>query len=429
MSATPCVMIYNPLTGHGHLDSWNALFVAFLLERGWRVVSLSPGDADLRLRLAQKGLLSHPHLYIGEWDHPQRSFGERVRGRIKRTTELFVKNISGLWQKSPSAERECDATNNETVSDPEAGYLIPMEFAQRVRSVSKEAPWHPDFVFNMYMDLYRTDTASWQRFEAIQKISWAGIRFVPTDINGTAPKEAYYDLRSLRGMCFLDEEICARYRQQRPQQSFGYLPDITETALPETPSQLVAEIQALARGRLIVFMGGTIGSNKNLDRWAQVIKLANPEKWFFVQIGEVHVNNLTAEDRIAFEELQHNPKEHFFMLTEYLPDERVFNEVITASDILFAVYRNFTISSNMPGKAAAFNKPILVASGHLMGRRVEEYSIGRLVSEERPDLMLAQLERLADAPPSPESFAAYRHDFSHAALCDNFFEFLEKSCA
>ncbi len=429
MSAAPCVMIYNPLSGHGHLDSWNALFVAFLLERGWRVVSLSPGAVDLRLRLAQKELLSHPHLYIAKWDHPQRSFGERVRGRIKRTTESFVKNISGLWQKSSSAERAYDVTNNEAASDPEAGYLIPMEFAQRVRSVSKEAPWHPDFVFNMYMDLYRTDTASWHLFEKIQKINWAGIRFVPTALNDTAPKEAYYDLRSLRGMCFLDEEVCVPYRQQRPQQSFGYLPDITETALPETPSRLVAEIQALARGRLIVFMGGTIGSNKNLDRWAQVIKLANPKKWFFVQIGEVHVNNLTAEDRIAFEELQNNPKEHFFMLTEYLPDERVFNEVIAASDILFAVYRNFTISSNMPGKAAAFNKPILVASGHLMGRRVEEYSIGRSVSEERPDLMLEQLDRLVDLPPSLESFAAYRHDFSHAALCDNFFEFLEKASA
>jgi hypothetical protein len=176
-------------------------------------------------------------------------------------------------------------------------------------------------------------------------------------------------------------------------------------------------------------MGGTIGSNKNLDRWAQVIKLANPEKWFFVQIGEVHINNLTTEDRMAFEELQHNPKEHLFMLTEYLQDERVFNEVISASDILFAVYRNFTISSNMPGKAAAFNKPILAASGHLMGRRVEEYGIGRSVSEERPDLMLEQLDRLVDSPPSSESFATYRHDFSHAALCDNFFEFLEKASA
>ena len=83
----------------------------------------------------------------------------------------------------------------------------------------------------------------------------------------------------------------------------------------------------------------------------------------------------------------------------------------------------------MPGKAAAFDKPILVASGYLMGRRIEEYRIGRSVSEERPDLMLAQLERLVEAPPSPESFAAYRHDFSHAALCDNFFEFLEKASA
>jgi hypothetical protein len=405
----PCVMIYNPLSGHGHLDSWNALFVGFLLERGYHVVSLSPGAEDLRARLSYKGLLSHPQLYVARWGHPQRSLYERVRGRLMRIIKRSTQDTSSIPK-----------------NDPEAGYLLPTEFAQRVRSVAHEAPWRPDFVFNMYMDLYRTDRASWQPFDAIQKIGWAGIRFVPSALEGASGKEAYYELSSLRGMCFLDEDVCKQYRQSRPQQTFGYLPDITETALPETVSALVSEIKKRACGRTIVFMGGTIGSNKNLDRWCQVIKLAEPNKWFFVQIGEVHINNLLPEERIAFAEMQSTVRENLFLKAEYLQDEKVFNEVIHASDILFAVYRNFVISSNMPGKAAAFNKPILVASGHLMGSRVEQYMIGRSVSEDSPQLMLEQLEALVQSPPSLEAYAAYRRDFSHAALCHNFFEFLDK---
>ena len=36
-SGRPCILVYNPLAGHGHLDSWNALFVSLLLAGGYRV--------------------------------------------------------------------------------------------------------------------------------------------------------------------------------------------------------------------------------------------------------------------------------------------------------------------------------------------------------------------------------------------------------
>ena len=61
-----------------------------------------------------------------------------------------------------------------------------------------------------------------------------------------------------------------------------------------------------------------------------------------------------------------SPPENFFSHTEYLPDETQFNAIINASDIIFAAYKDFTISSNMPGKAAAFDKPILVSTGYLL---------------------------------------------------------------
>lgn len=430
------ILIYNPISNHGHLDSWNALFIAFLLERGWRVIALTPAADALRARLALKGVVDHKNLWISEWGYPQRSLFERIRGRLKR---IGVKLIQALLPTNPASLSFDANVNSEPLSkerDPEANYLLPTEFAQRVRTALQKSPWRANFVFNMYMDLYRTDTASWRLFNAIQKMPWAGIRFVPRSLElssansaSSNEQEAYFQLKTLRGMCFLDVEICGAYQNRLPDKTFGYLPDMTEVALPEVASSLAKDLKARANGRSIVFLGGSIGGKKNLTHWARVIELADPAKWFFVQIGEVFENTLSLEEQTIYRQLQTSSRENFFMKAEYLPDERAFNEIILASDILFAVYRNFTISSNMLGKAAAFNKPILVAQGHLMAKRVEQYQIGRTVNEDDPTQMLKQLIALVDAPPSPDAFAAYRQDFSHEALCHHFFNFLDKAVA
>jgi hypothetical protein len=425
------ILLYNPISGHGHLDSWNALFVSFLLEAGWYVTSLSPGAADLQNRLTQKKLATHPNLRILEWRTPKRRLSERIRAKLVR---MFQKSLQALSQP--------------VVNELEASYLQPQEFAQRVQDAflqlksgsRRQAINPPEFVFNMYMDLYRPDELGWAPFAQVNKLPWAGIRFVPSPVLDATtdaplqPTEAYYQLPSLAGMCFLDEPLCQQYVERLPQKAFGYLPDITETSLPAQQSEVVTEIKRRAAGRKIVFLGGTIGRNKNLSRWFELIALANPRQWFFVQIGEVHEQNLSAADLAGYQQALKEMPEHVYIKTEYLPDERVFNEVIAASDILFAVYRKFSISSNMPGKAAAFEKPILVAEGYLMAERVNQYQIGLSVPEEDPKQMLEALEALA-APLEArtkgrtEHFAAYRRDFSHEALKARFFAFLEKAMA
>lgn len=425
------ILLYNPISGHGHLDSWNALFVSFLLEAGWQVASLSPGAADLQDRLTQKKLATHPNLRILEWRTPKRRLSERVRAKLVR---MFQPRLQ--------------SSNKPVINELEASYLQPQEFAQRVQDAflqlnegSRQSLLHPpQFVFNMYMDLYRPDELGWAPFAQANKLPWAGIRFVPSPVLDATtnaplqPTEAYYQLPTLTGMCLLDEPLSQLYVERLPQKVFGYLPDITETSLPEQPSEVVLEIKRRAAGRKIVFLGGTIGSNKNLSRWFELIAMANPRQWFFVQIGEVHEQNLSVADLAAYQQALAEKLEHVYIKTEYLPDERVFNEVIAASDILFAVYRKFSISSNMPGKAAAFEKPILVAEGYLMAERVNQYQIGLSVPEEDPKQMLGALEQLAAAPEArtkgrTEHFAAYRHDFSHEALKARFFAFLEQAMA
>ena len=403
----PCILVYNPISGHGHLDSWNAMFISILLNAGWRVNALTPDSRDLIKRLKTKGQDQSQWLNVIDWSDLRPSIFQRILNRAQII--LKIKNVK-----------------RTELSDLDPRYLDPLEIARRVNDSLSRCKWRPEIVFNMYMDMYPVEGSRWHQFEQLNKLPWAGIRFVPT----SEMTEAYYNQSLFKGMCFLDQQVCKKAQLIKPEKVFGYLPDITENALPETKSDLVQSIKIKAAGRKIVFMGGTIGGNKNLSRWYQLIAKADPAKFYFVQIGEMFENTLTNEDAIELVKIRAHCPENLFIKLEYLTDETLFNEVIQASDIIFAVYRNFKISSNMPGKAAAFSKPIMVAEGYLMGERVKRYGIGATVAEDDIEAMLSALAKLANQTQALEAqFEAYRRDFSVDALSLKLNDFLKRCMA
>lgn len=403
-SSPTTILLYNPISGHGHLDSWNAMFVSILLDAGWCVNALTPDAQELIGRLKSKNQKSLERLHLLDWNILRPSFAQRLLGRLQR--------LIGIQSR-----------NQDDTKDLDPRFLDPLEFGRRIKASIKKCKWQPSIVFNMYMDMYPSEGARWLQFEALNQLPWTGIRFVPTPNHS----EIYYKQTTFKGMCFLDESICNNARNALPQKVFGYLPDITENALPLTESTLVREIKNKANGRKIVFMGGTIGGNKNLARWYQLINKADSKKFYFLQIGEMFEDTLTNDDALELAKIKKQCPENLYIKLEYLPDESMFNEVIQASDIIFAVYRNFKISSNMPGKAAAFNKPILVAEGYLMGDRVSQYRIGLAVAENDVDAMLAAMITLVNASESMAGqFEAYRRDFSIEVLSGHMIGFLNK---
>lgn len=458
----PCILVYNPISGHGHLDSWNAMFIAILLEKGWDVLALTPDVPALLSRLAQKGMANSPHLHVLDHNASVTDIGWlALRARMQRAwqwwnifgnhyfyrrpgsetmadmpflvywkTRLFQKVVPFLFRASYflyaryhriRKPREVSSDRDEH----EAGYLNPVDFARRIRAALQKSALKPELVFNMYMDMYRSSTDSWNKFAALTRWPWAGIRFVPADF----PVECYYTLSSLRGMCFLDENICRIYQEKIPNKFFEYLPDITETGLLDQPSALAQEIRQRAAGRKVVFMGGSIGAQKNLARWYELIALADPRQWFFVQIGELHRGALTTEDTVALEKVMSCPPENILLKDEYLQDERAFNDIIRTADVIFAVYRDFRISSNMLNKAATFEKPILVANNHLMGERVRTYGIGKTVPQDDANLIYGALMALDEAATLNDSFERYRNDFGINALEINLTRFIERCIA
>ena len=80
----PAILIYNPVSGHGHLDSWNALFISLLLNAGWRVCAATPDADDLVARLRLKGQADSAELQVLNWYLSPRTITERVWGRVRR---------------------------------------------------------------------------------------------------------------------------------------------------------------------------------------------------------------------------------------------------------------------------------------------------------------------------------------------------------
>lgn len=444
------VLIYNPVSGHGHLDSWNAMFVGLLLERGWQVLALTPDSGALMDRLDQKGLAHSPRLHVLDWgahqSHMRRylrdvwqrwdRFGDKYSDRRagSETTpglsygevckrHFFRAVVPLLFHFSHyvySRYRQRSMAGKNLVVDPERDLTCPADMARRVRAALKGVESKPVLAFNMYMDTYRIGKQRWDEFAAINTLRWAGIRFVPPVV----PDEAWYRLPAWRGTCLLDERVCAAYKSALPDKAFVYLPDVTETVLSGRSCAVVQDILRRAEGRKVVFLGGSIGGQKNLACWFELIELADPTKWFFVQVGEIHRGTLTAEDISALDQALADPPENLMLHAEYLPDERVFNEVINACEVIFAVYRNFRISSNMLGKAAHFRKPILVSDRYLLGERVARYGIGLSVDENDAGAMLDALKHVVDKPVPEANFVRYSSDFSMAELAERLEGFL-----
>src|SRR5688572_28145745 len=212
----PCVLVYNPISGHGHLDSWNALVVGLLLERGFRVLALAPDRNALATRLDRRKLLNHSRLQVLDWNCPLPSPrlkmrlrhiwqwwlvyghkyankcpesriwpGMRILTRVKKrilqivVPPLFV--LSRAMRDLYRLVRDGKRLKQDSHNPLERHFLEPVEMAQRIKVALRNARWRPNCMFNMYMDMYKTDAESWREFAAICELPWGGIRFVPSE--------------------------------------------------------------------------------------------------------------------------------------------------------------------------------------------------------------------------------------------------------
>jgi hypothetical protein len=419
MSLRPGVLLYNPISNEGHLDSWHVLFIQTFLTAGWKVVPVSADPQGLRLKLERKGLWQHPQLL---WP----------KDREEASTSLLEKTLGFCRRVLRKLSQLFDSAEQQTQRALTARFLDPQVFKNDIDHALAQHASDVGLILNMYVDGYLAQSPSWRgtvftesgSSSTLQMIPWAGLCITPERLGQdqqTPP--AYYDLAQYRGTCFLQEDATQEHQHCFPNKHFAFLPDITDTDLPTEPNALAIKIKQRAAGRKIVLLGGSIGKQKNIVQWANLICNADPKKWYFVQVGRISHNNLSKEDKHALAILDQRHPENFYIHAEYLPDETSFNAILADADIIFAVYRDFYRSSNMLSKAAYFEKPILVSSGCLMGDRVARYGIGLAVTSTSASEILAGLDAALQIDELQLKFAAYRAVFSRAEFDRNLMNF------
>ena len=145
---------------------------------------------------------------------------------------------------------------------------------------------------------------------------------------------------------------------------FACLDDMLPTLAP----LWLQELKEKAQGRKVVSLLGSINFRKGIKLLLESIPLLPEEDYFFLIAGK---SSLTAQQENDLQTFEKSRSNCLFSL-EKIPDESCFNALIAESDLIFAAYKQFTGSSNLLTKAAAFHKPVIVSRGFCMGQRVEQ---------------------------------------------------------
>ncbi len=424
------ILIYNPLSNIGHFDSWCLIFTRALLEKGWKVCVITNNTHKLEELSIQYAKIDSPQLIIlsgasiirnNTYFSLCRSIFKNLKifeyldqakidignAKLNKKFIFFARIYNFIFRK-------IEIILNK-IFQPKLiiSGINPLYFVNDINLATKALGSVPDVVINMYMDLYQTDIGIWEQFAKKMRCKWVGIHMDMTHRLVTRP---YFKSPHLKAIYTINETQIVSLVKEKEEIKYQWLPDVTDTSMPLKPSKIAAQIRERAMGRKIVFLGGAIGGTKNLSLWVELILKADSSKWFFVQIGKIDFGTLSFEDQNGFKKLFSNEKENLYFSDSYLPDESVFNEVISISDIIWGVYRDFDRSSNMLTKAAEFKKPIIVSKKYLMGERVNKYKTGVLVSETEVTEVLAALEWLSTNTIATEHYENYSAVYSTKAL-------------
>lgn len=155
-------------------------------------------------------------------------------------------------------------------------------------------------------------------------------------------------------------------------------PDVVDHAAPDFSAKMIKDIIKEAEGRHIIALVGSLEKRKGIMTLLKAAKKLSADHFFFVFAGGLSKSSFS-EDEISLINNRYLPNAYFFL--NRIPNEFIFNGIIAISTILFASYIDFPFSSNLIGKAALFNKPLIVTSESFMGSIVAKYKLGKNVKE------------------------------------------------
>jgi hypothetical protein len=431
------IAIYSPITGHGHLDSWFLEFIKIFLDENWVVIAINPNCQQVASKLLKFNQENLNNLCIlnskltgtkekiqeKKWVNIWRKINsvgltklmspKNTAQKIHRCTRsdyliylylplhLFRFYFVHLFKKLSFTKiiKNCDLTNNL------------LEIEQLIGSNGL----NPSLVFHMYLDVFDIK-GNFLMDPTSKKIryKWAGLRFFPA-------KEDSQLQALFTGIAYLNALKNNHLTLGRAYKTI-FLPDVANTI----ENKILRDhhvIRNRAGNRKIVLLAGIIDVRKNITLWSDLIKQANPNEWYFLQIGEIDFKQLSIVECFKMYNLLIRTPENLTIIPHFLDDEGGFNNYFKISDIIFAVYKEFKYSSGILSKASAFYKPILVSDKYQMGKFVDEYQIGYSVNEDDVGMVMRVLDKMAKRNFPVSNFESYNDLNSKKILKDKLINF------
>lgn len=178
------------------------------------------------------------------------------------------------------------------------------------------------------------------------------------------------------------------------------LPDVPDTALPESDPPLAADVRRMAAGRPVFSLLGVLGCRKGVLCFLRAALTVEPSQACFVLAGRLgdderktYGDRLPELDALLAEARQ---RDNVMVHLEPIEGEAAFNAVVAASSVLYLAYQDHPHSSGLLGKAAHFGKLVVVGRRGCMHERVRRFRLGLSIPADSADHAVRAIRALCD---------------------------------
>jgi glycosyltransferase involved in cell wall biosynthesis len=428
------IFLVNPFSGQGHLDAYARLYSRAFLELGYKVTLVAATDGGTSAYLERNAVdrACFSFSSFSAMPPPKASGAADANEDLSRADLSSIQRARLVWDEEgaigmlrrlvvvprrvirrlvPDPVRDGSRRIRRTIAMqlarvramrilrrfffPDAGrihFTALMDHVHNAVSILGGEP--PDLVFIMYLDLMAEGKSEVAALNAAGHLPWAGILFHPRlRESSKTPIERYFETASARGGVFLVPETVDTYARATPRLKFLLVPDVADLERSIVLPSVAEQIRKKAAGRTIVLQVGTIAPHKGILTLINVIAKADPQRFFFAMIGEVYWQSF-GDDEGRLRNFYAQSPDNVMTYDAYVTEERDYNSLVAACDVIYAVYSGFNSSSNSLSKAAGLRRPILAAKNSLMGDRVQAHGIGLAVANDDVDEILKALECL-----------------------------------
>lgn len=267
-----------------------------------------------------------------------------------------------------------------------------LQFNKIWRLARNKATFKPDLVFLPWMDDY---TKPWFRFtsflvDILLPIRWSGLlmQYQRHNYNKVSKilgsPASILAARNCVGILSLEEVTVEELRKKLPNKFVEWAPDMY---LPVKHQQrdLIEKIKEKKQGRKMILLTGSLDPRKGVLEFVRLSKILPEKEYLFVLAGRLFINSFVPEEKQEIAQHIASEPENFIVEDRFMEDDE-FDQLVSLTDVMYAVYRDFPYSSGILAKTAYHKVPVIVAEKYLMAQRTEKYSLGVVSSGRVSDL-------------------------------------------